>query len=362
MKIRPSILLLTVFVAILIGLMFWYTETKPPETPLAGPIETNATPLGTSASHQAVPASVLRTSAPSATVAAALSNAVNQLPGGKAQQSQEILSTYNDVPIDFYGKLVDQFGSPVAGAQIKGSIRVINGVRQGTDWLTTTSGADGRLEFHGKGQDIGMAPSKPGYAYVSMNGTGNYSLLSSEEERAHPDPNNPVILKMWKLQGGERLMHFQTQASVPLDGTSRAFDLKTGAQAELGGDVIVSVKCPTQPDVRQQYDWEVTIQGVGGGLLVSTEGFEQMFQAPDSGYEPMFVVGYKKGAKPWSTTFNGVFYFTSRNGGFYGKLGIEVLSDVVKNGTVPIILNSYLNTAGSRNLEIDPNLVAEAHP
>jgi hypothetical protein len=35
---------------------------------------------------------------------------------------------------------------------------------------------------------------------------------------------------------------------------------------------------------------------------------------------------------------------------------------VVKDGTVPLIINSYLNPAGSRSLEIDPGTDTEAHP
>ncbi len=360
MKIRPSILLLTALVAVLIGLMFWFGKGKPPETPLAVSTETNAAQPETSASRQPVPASVPHPNAPTASVAAAPSNATNQLPGGKAQQMQEILSTYNDVPIDFYGKLVDQFENPVAGAEVKGSITVISGSRQGTDPLSTISDANGLFQFHGKGQAIGMMPHKEGYTLATTETLFKYSWL--EDHPYVSDANNPTVIKMWKAQGGERLIHFQAQVGVPLDGTPRGFDLNTGAQVESGGDVIVSVRSSPQPDIRQQYDWEVTIQGVGGGLLVSSEDFEQMFQAPDSRYEPKLVVAYQRGVKPWSTTFNGVFYFTSRNGGCYGKLGIEVLSDVVKNGTVPVILNTYLNTAGSRNLEIAPHLVAEAHP
>jgi hypothetical protein len=64
----------------------------------------------------------------------------------------------------------------------------------------------------------------------------------------------------------------------------------------------------------------------------------------------------------WTSRFINSFCFTSRNAGCYGKLAIEVISDVVKNGTVPVIINSYVNPSGSRNLEIDPAMVTAAHP
>jgi hypothetical protein len=99
-----------------------------------------------------------------------------------------------------------------------------------------------------------------------------------------------------------------------------------------------------------------------GETTLSDKDFEQKFQAPDTGYQHQFVAAYQKGAQSWTTTFNDVFYLTSRSGRCYGKLGIEVLSDVVKNGTIPVILNSYLNPDGSRNLDINPQLVTEARP
>ena len=243
MRIRPLIPFLIGVAVALIVLVIWLGG-KRTEMPSAFLEQTNAAPVtGNAATHSSSsqPSQQVQHAGPPVQTNFPSPNAP---PGANAavphgqtdgERMREVLSNYNDMPIDFYGKLVDQFGNPVAGAEIKGSIRVINGVRQGTDWFSTTSNASGLFQFHGKGQDIGMMPSKTGFVYVAMSGTGNYSHLYPEEERAHPDPNNPVILKMWKLQGAEHLIHSQAQASVPLDGTPRAFDLKAGTHVESGG-------------------------------------------------------------------------------------------------------------------------------
>jgi hypothetical protein len=365
MKIRPSILFITVAAAVLIALLFWHGKRKPVETPLSVSTETNSTPAPAASNEPVVSAptpAVVRPNVP--TVSGSTNppdaNAIQFAMRNAAERKREILSTYNDVPIDFYGKLEDQFGNPVEGAEIKATIRVINGDRQGADRLTTTSDADGLFQFHGKGQDIGMMPQKQGYVLSTTETLFKYSRL--EDHPYTSDANSPTVVKMRKLQGGERLIHYQTQVNVPLAGTPKAFDLQTGRQVESGGDIIVSVTSSPTPDVRQQYDWQVTVRAVDGGLLLSDKDFEQMFQAPDTGYQPQFVAAYQKGAQSWTTTLNDVFYLTSRSGRCYGKLGIEVLSDVVKNGTIPVILNSYLNPDGSRNLEINPQLMTEAHP
>jgi hypothetical protein len=116
MKIRRSVLLLIVLAAVLIALMAWFGRRKPAETPLAVSTQTNI--CESSALRPAAPAPALRTNA-----TAASTNATKPPPGGKAEQMSGILSTYNDVPIDFYGKLEDQFGYPVVGAEIKLAFR-----------------------------------------------------------------------------------------------------------------------------------------------------------------------------------------------------------------------------------------------
>jgi hypothetical protein len=281
--------------------------------------------------------------------------------GSKIEAMQGILSTYNDVPIDFYGKLVDQFGNPVAGAEIKGSIRVINGVREGTDRFSTTSDAKGLFQFHGRGQDIGMMPRKQGYTIATTDTFFKYSHM--EDHPYVSDANNPTVIKMWKLQGAEHLISFGFAAYAPVDGRPVLFDLVAGQRVEPGGDISVSVESSPEPNTREEYDWRVTLRAINGGIIErSGIGLEKMFQAPDSGYQPEFEASYKRGASSWSSSFTGGFYFTTRSGSCYGKCNFRIVTFRVKNGAVPITLSGYLNPAGSRTLEIDPSLVSQAHP
>ena len=162
MKIRRSILFLTAIAAVLLALLLWHGRRKSVEAPLATSTETNPAQPVSNESRPSVRPSATRTNTPAVNTATPPANVPRPSLGSKTEAMQGILSTYNDVPIDFYGKLVDQFGNPVAGAEIKGSIRVISGVRQSTDWLTTTSDASGLFQFHGRGQDISTMPSKEG--------------------------------------------------------------------------------------------------------------------------------------------------------------------------------------------------------
>lgn len=284
-------------------------------------------------------------------------------PEAKEERTRTVLSELNDVVIVFYGKVQDQFGNPVVGAEVTGSVHLDNGTVAGVRDIKTVSDEKGLFQFNeGKGESLSVTPRKKGYAIASTNAAFKYSYFYPEV-RYVPDPSHPTVIEMWKLQGAAHLVHFQTEAHVPLNGAKVAFDLQTGKQITSGGDIVIRIQSAKEPNTAEKYDWQASIQAVDGGLIPFSDiEFERVFQAPEWGYEPEFSVRYEKEVKPWSTTFNGVFFLKSRGGNSYGKLGIEILSDLVKNGTVTVILNSYVNPAGSRNLELDPQLVTEAKP
>ena len=321
------------------------------------PVAAAASALANASVPNASPAQV----ATGGTLAATIPSS-SSLPRDKIGLLKGILEA-NDVDIVFYGRLEDQFGNALGNVPINFEIRYENVSGKGVQRGQVASDAYGSFTISGyKGERLSFIPEKQGYVLTSHNNGGVYSPQWPEEQRVHPDPNNQVVIKLWKLKGGEHLIHFQTGIHVPLDGTMTAFDLQTGRQVESGGDFILSVKSSAKPNIRQEYDWQVTIQAVDGGLISSSDDFEQMFLAPDFGYEPKLDINYQKDTRSWTSRFIGSFYFTSRNGNCYGKFGVEVLTDATKNDTVPVILNSYVNPTASRNLEIDPAKVTEAHP
>jgi hypothetical protein len=203
-------------------------------------------------------------------------------------------------------------------------------------------------------------PRKEGYTLAATTAGFRYSHLYPESRHV-PSPSQPAVIEMWKLQGGQRLIHFQLKAYVPLNGTANVFDLQSGKRVESGGDLVVYVKSSATPNPTERYDWDVTLQAVGGGLIDSGGiEFEKMFAAPEQGYQAETRFAFRKDERPWATRLNSGFYLKSRFGGCYAKVGFGIMSDIVKNGAVPVILSGYLNPAGSRNLEVDPVLVSES--
>jgi len=278
-------------------------------------------------------------------------------PQTKSERINKILSAYNHVPIDFYGKLEDQFGDPVAGAVIKGSIRVISGLRQGTDWPTTTSDANGLFQLHGTGQDISMMPVKEGYALASLNGGGNYSRIAPDEERAHPNPNHPVVIKMWRLQGATPLVGINQTYKLHYTNEPIFFDLIAGQIVNSGGDIKLLVnRSPGLISGRNRLDWSVQVEAVNGGLMDSAGQERITYMAPDAGYESRTNLIFSTTAPyKWYGGFIQGFFAVSRNGQVYTKILISFNINDEPDGLMSIGFRGIASTNGSRNWEGDSN-------
>jgi hypothetical protein len=286
MKIRPSVILFCLFIAGVIALLMWAGKRKTVETPL-----TDAP--GTSPVQQMVTTPSPPASVPAPPIVPRMVPDTNLLTRtsmaeGKLAREIEVLSNYNDVLINFYGQLVDQFGTPVTGAEIDFTVRVINGYESTVNRGQVLSDANGLFGIIGyRGQDLSISPHKEGYMRATTGTLFKYSKL--EEHPFVSYAYTPTIIKMWKLQGAEHLIHFHTEAPVQIDGTPAVFDLQTGEQVNSGGDIVVVVNSTPTPDVRSKYDWHVSIRAVNGGIIASSDDFEQMFAAPDTGYGPRLL-------------------------------------------------------------------------
>ena len=204
---------------------------------------------------------------------------------------------------------------------------------------------------------MSVIPKKDGYVMIRTNGGAIYSHFYPEQQY-HPDSNNPTVITMWKLQGAEPLTHFQFKVRVPHDGTPVRFDLQTAKIVDQGGDLVVRISSPSTPPTSEAYDWQVTLQLETGGLVLVNEiDLENMFSAPESGYESEFTIIKQKEIKPWSSRFIGGFYLKSRN--HFGKINLKIITDVAKDGSIPVTLSGYINLTESRNLEINQSLVTE---
>lgn len=344
MKKRIPILLLA---ALLLFIAWWLLRTSaknPAPAPTASkPVETERAAPATSA-----PAAVAQPTSEQAQEAARL-NATRQ----RGQSSNQ--------PISFYGKVIDQHGEPIPDVKVTLGLRTFKepapGVMGDADVsLIRTTNAEGRFEItDAKGSVLEMRSlEKPGYeaSIKSIAGRAYRYWAHPSEGPYRPNADAPEIFRMWKKQGAETLLVKSIGRAIPYDGTPTSYDLMTG-QPSPNGDVRVTLsRTPRKITWGQtHYDWEVTIEALKGGLIVSDE--EQMFLAPEDGYQPMFTLRVPADAQDWTDTKEVAAYLRLRDGKFYGRASFGFMVGSDREGT-PIKIRSFVNPTGSRNLEYDP--------
>jgi hypothetical protein len=250
--------------------------------------------------------------------------------------------------------VIDQSNSPVVGARVLGTIQVNNGTRVGTDRVSTTTAGDGSFKFSGyKGKNLGVNISKVGYALATTHTSFVYSHLWPEAEQHIADPSNPVIFRMWKLQGAEPLASINHHYKLHYTDAPMSFDLLAGTIVASGGDVKLTVnRAPGVISGRNRLDWGVRVEAVGGGLLDSSGQEAVTYAAPDNGYQPSMTFIFSTNAPyKWSGGFNQGFFVVSRNGQVYSKLGLSFDINDASDGFMSITFGGVANTNSSRNWE-----------
>jgi hypothetical protein len=261
----------------------------------------------------------------------------------KEQAVQETLLEENKKSLDIYGKVVDQYGNPVAGARVRGGIGFnVSFVKSGGEYRYTETDFDGRFQFLGiHGVGIGIWPQKEGYFY-------NLKQPSQRPDNYQPDPNNPVVFKMWKLRGAEPLVSSSIDAKIPHDGTSVNFDMATGKESADGNLRISLVRSPSE--VRRSghtFDWALKIEMLQGGLVAENDAYP--YWAPDSGYMSTFEISMSSNNPTWFSKLAQSFYIKNAQGQ-YGRMQAIVYSALTPARAK---IDFTVNPSGSQNLEPD---------
>jgi hypothetical protein len=268
---------------------------------------------------------------------------------GEAELGLELLnrSLKNKASVDTYGKVVDQNGQPVVGAEVHGIVGLGSGDTEKHD---TTTSAQGLFDFLGlHGQGMTMEIEKKGYYF-------DYMLPSAHRPNNYlPDPAKPLVFTMWKLHGPEPMMHADIESSLPRDGTMRMFNVLTGNK-DVSGDLTVQLlREPLEiaaKDLRKPFNWSLTLTITNGGLLGYTNQ-PYPYEAPMEGYQKVFTMSFPSNMIGWQSWFKHDYYFNAEKGGIYGRMTVEVHAGA-PTPEAYFRIDTYANPAGSRNLEFDP--------
>lgn len=349
MKIRRSLFGFIIVVVALIALVLWHRKKQPASAPTNTAIETNAASSPeTTANNSPASIPVHTPTSPAQLV----TNAATSSQPDKGVQIKQGLAEMNDVPIIFYGRLADQFGNSVVGAQIAADVRIYNGVQSTVNHLKAVSDGNGFFQIEGgKGESLGVVPKKEGYVLATTDTYFKYSYMYPG--RFSSDPNNPTVIKMWKLQGAKPLVSINQDYRLHYTGTPINFDLVAGQVVPAGGDIKITVNRSSGiVSEHNPQDWSVQVEAVDGGLIKTTIAEARItYAAPQDGYEPSATFEMSTAKQSWHAAVDQMFFLESRNGKVFSKVRLILGINETPDGFIDITLNGVANTNNSPNWE-----------
>lgn len=249
------------------------------------------------------------------------------------------------LPIDFFGKVVDDSNEPIASADIHFEWNTVKGENISGETLDTRSDGSGFFELRNqKGDPLSVSVSKQGY-YPK---TGSF-WYNPDRGPFRPDQNNPYVFHLHKKGPGVVLITSQDGVAsnfhvhIPRDGIPTKVDLM---QRQIGdtGQLIVTENKPEYKDWQQASQWSFQVEIPDGGFI--GENDEYPYEAPTDGYESVVKFDFQKDNSNWATGINTNFYIKFGNPPLYGRL--QVQTDITYRGA---IFTYVINPSGSQNLE-----------
>jgi Carboxypeptidase regulatory-like domain len=254
-------------------------------------------------------------------------------------------------PIEFFGKVVDNTGRTIPGANVFYS--AADQYFGPSTKYNTVSDVNGLFSLRGaKGAGLYVEVSKEGYERIADKSyrTFGFGMQSGD---APPSQYNPAVFILRKKNIADRLVQVDRDIAVLTDGTPLEVSLVTGKPVGPGqGDL--KVECWTNsvnpnPNANERYDWHFRLSVPGGGIVERTNG-ELSFEAPEVGYEPSIEYQMSQRAERWRRDHDGQYWVKLGNGTF-----ARMRFRITTGGSHFVSITSYLNPSGSRNLEFDPD-------
>jgi hypothetical protein len=256
-----------------------------------------------------------------------------------------------NVPVAFYGKVIDQDGNPISGARVKGEVLHVKvmapapfGAADEIIPINETTDSGGQfqvLNVSGRSFDLDSI-QKDGYEVEPENCPHVFGATGSSFD-------NPVSFKMWNTNIHEQLITGSYKFQIVPDGRPYYIDLMKGEISQTqSGDLRVWIKFPQQTELGQYYDWSCEIEALGGGLQPSDS--YSMFAAPADGYVPTFSLQQKIRDGQRGSIGDRKFYITLDNGKIFGRIQIDLIAPF-NTGIPGMVRLSYaINPSGSRIL------------
>jgi hypothetical protein len=252
------------------------------------------------------------------------------------------------MPIEFYGRVVDQTGASVSAATIRYGWTTAVGPTPDPH-ATTRTGSDGTFTIAGVyGKRLVVAASKVGYE-ATKNSMGSYEYAAFHDELFHvPDRDHPVVLVLHRVLNAEPILAFQVDRRVSVNSFPLVVELASG-QLKSDGDLAIGVRTePGGADFQPNYTIEISALH-GAGVMLTNEEFAN--SAPENGYTKTINVVQKSDDPAYDRVKKFKFYARDQAGRF-ALVGMEVSVIGARNEAL-LYVSILRNVKGSQNLEFD---------
>jgi hypothetical protein len=253
-------------------------------------------------------------------------------------------------PISFYGRVLDDSGQPVPGADVHFEWNSLDSSGEMVrEEARTTSDADGRFSLLGKtGKRLFVDVLKEGY-YGEPTNRVAFEYAVPYEGLFLPQRDRPVTFGLRKKGPGAELITSQRGVRpdlgvrAPRDGTPVRVDLLSRKVGEAGQLEISQAK-PEYEHWRQATEWTFRMAIPDGGFVEYHGEFP--FQAPEAGYQPTVEFRFSSRETNWAATLQKQYYIAFGQPRLYGRLLVETTIEM--QGAR---LTYAVNPDGSRCLE-----------
>jgi hypothetical protein len=288
------------------------------------------------------------------------SASINSTPVVNDRQETNEIRQYMELqnkPIEFYGLVIDQNNNPIVGAKVQVEVRHLKVVVP-APWgdedqiipIEKETDSNGHFEIDGVSGDSLTIKSVEKAAYKLTPKMEDIYSYGGVPKPYHPDPQNPVIIRMWKLGKSANLISHRTLLGFEPDGRIYTLDLVADTKKEgdyLDGDLRIQFQRDGSIRPKEEYPWSLEISAIDGGFIETTDEFEYL--APENGYQPQIMFKTNSFAPRSMPDLTKDYYFTARHGRVHGVLHLQIFSDY--NGKSAILIDSRINPNGSRNLQ-----------
>ena len=270
------------------------------------------------------------------------------------QEAQRRQDAIEKIPFDFYGKVVDESGNPVAGATAEFHLGINIAPLSKIKALSDQKGIFSIKNV--RAVDVHVVVCKDDYYTVSEAKSSDVGGGWGLNSRTFPTEANPATWILRKKLAAEPLIEWKAYSmTVDPDGTIASFNPALGRKEKgfVGGIEVQTWVDPHDQKSLQPFHWKIRVSVPNGGLLERKD--EYQFLAPTDGYQESDETELGLPGGRWTDVWIKK-YFVKMADGKYARIDLRV----VAKGFFDI--DGFLNPSGSRNLEFDPTKMLKPRP